>query len=132
MLINLTVLAGGITNPALDPAIRSLSGEGFLQNLLPRLISIGFIIGALIFLFMMIIGAIQWIASGGDKTAIEAARGRIMNALIGIVILFSLFAVFSLVSNFFGINLLQIDFGPLKVGGGPSGSIRPPETGPQP
>ena len=127
------VAAEGITNPALN--LPFTTGEGFLQNFLPRFIGIGFVIGALIFLFMMLIGAIQWMASGGDKAAIEAARGRIMNALIGVVILFSLFAVFALVSNFFGINLLQIDFGPLKVGsggGGPSGPIRPPETGPQP
>lgn len=116
MLTNLTVLAQGITNPALDPAIRGLTGAGFLQNLLPRLIGVAFIIGALVFLFVMIIGAIQWMTSGGDKAAIEMARGKIANALIGIVILFSLFAVFALVGDFFGINLLQIDLGPLKVG----------------
>ncbi|MCH7730561.1 hypothetical protein IID21_03485 [Patescibacteria group bacterium] len=113
------VAAEGITNPALN--LPFTTGEGFLQNFLPRFIGIGFVIGALIFLFMMLIGAIQWIASGGDKTAIEAARGRIMNALIGVVILFSLFAIFTLVSNFFGINLLQIDFESLKVGGGVGG-----------
>src|SRR3989344_4396591 len=121
MLTNLTVLAQGITNPALDPSIRSLTGEGFLQNLLPRLIGVAFIIGAVVFLFVMIVGAIQWMTSGGDKAAIEMARGKIINALVGIFILFSLFAVFTLVGEFFGINLLQLDLGPLQVGGGGGG-----------
>ena len=121
MFINLAVLAQGITNPALDPSIRSLTGEGFLQNLLPRLIGVAFIIGAVVFLFVMIIGAIQWMTSGGDKAAIEMARGKIINALVGIFILFSLFAVFTLVGEFFGINLLQLDLGPLQVGGGGGG-----------
>ena len=121
MFINSTVLAGGptsprITNPALDPAIRFLRGGEFLQNFLPRFVLVGFVIGAVIFLFVMIIGAIQWITSGGDKAAIEMARGKIVNALIGIVILFSLIAIFIAVGEFFGVNLLKIELGPLQVG----------------
>ena len=121
MLTNLTVLAQGITNPALDPAIRDLTGEGFLQNFLPRFIGVGFVIGALVFLFVMIIGGIQWITSGGDKAAIETARSKIINALIGLFLLLSVFAILALLSSFFGLNLLQINLGPLQVGGGGGG-----------
>jgi hypothetical protein len=63
----------------------------------------------------MLLGGIQWISSGGDKTALEGARGKITNAVIGIIILFSLFAILKIVEDFFGINILTIDFGPLMV-----------------
>jgi len=110
-------LIAQIENPAI-PAIGGLTGEQFFANLLPRLVSLGFVIGVVIFLFVMLAGAIQWITSGGDKTSVEAARSKVTNALVGIVILFSLFAVIKLIGDFFGINILEIDFGPLKIGGG--------------
>jgi len=112
-----TLIAQRIENPAL-PAFEGFTGEQFFQNLLPRLIGSGFVIGVIVFFFIMIIGAIQWTTSGGDKAAIEAARGKIANALVGVVILFSLFALFKLIGDFFGINILEIDFGPLKIGTG--------------
>jgi len=44
----------------------------------------------------MIIGAIQWISSGGDKASVEAARGKVMNAIIGLIVLFVVFALIKL------------------------------------
>ena len=74
-----------------------------------------FIIGATIFFFMLLIGAIQWISSGGDKAATEAAKGRITNAIVGLVILLSLFAITQLLEAFFGIDILQLDLEPLFI-----------------
>lgn len=104
-----------ITNPGLGTELNKNTGVSFLQKLLPSLIGLAFVVGALIFFFMFIIGAIQWMSSGGDKGAIENARGRIANALIGIVILFSVFAVIKIVENFFSISILTIDIGPLII-----------------
>ena len=106
---------GQITNPVLGPTLQNKTGIGFFQSFLPALILWGFVIGSVVFLFIMIIGAIGWITSGGDKTAVEAARGKITGALVGIVLLFSLFAVVKLVGGFFGIDILTLDIGPLKV-----------------
>ena len=64
---------------------------------------------------MMLIGGIQWISSGGDEQGLEAARGKISNALIGMVILFATFAIISLIQTFFGIQILTIDIGPLVI-----------------
>lgn len=87
----------------------------FFQKLLPALVGLGFLVGVILFFFVMLLGAIQWIISGGDKAAVEGARGKIMNAIIGLVILFSLLAVVKLIENFFGINILTLDIGPLKI-----------------
>ena len=59
--------------------------------------------------FMLVIGGIRYITSGGDKAQTEAARGQITAALIGLVIVFAAWAIISLVNAFFGINILQLD-----------------------
>ena len=104
-----------ITNPALGPGLQGKSGVEFFQDLLPRMVGLGFVIGSLIFFFVMVTGAIQWITSGGDKAANEAARAKISSAIIGFVILLAVFAVLKVIEDFFGFNILTLDIGPLKV-----------------
>ena len=79
------------------------------------MIGLALVIGALIFLFILIIGAIQWMTSGGDKASLEGAKGKISNAFIGLVILFATFAIMLLIENFFGIKILSLDIGPLVI-----------------
>ena len=103
------------TNPALDATIRGLPGTEFVSRLLSALIAFGLGVGGIIFVFMLIIGSIQWITSGGDKAANEAAKAKITNALVGIVILFAMFAIVNLIGCFFGTNFLQFEIGELSV-----------------
>lgn len=104
-----------ITNPVLGPTLQSTTGVGFFQDLIPRMVGLAFLVGVLIFFFIMITGAIQWITSGGDKTGIESARGKITNAIVGVVILLSLFALLKVIEDFFGINILTLDIEPLII-----------------
>ncbi len=67
------------------------------------------ILAALAFLFMLILGGIRYITSGGDKGSTESARSQITAALIGLVIVFAAWAIVSLVSTFFGINILSLN-----------------------
>jgi len=108
------ILAQSINNPVLG-GLSSLNGVSFFQKLVPALIAGGLLIGVVIFFFMLLIGAIGWITSGGDKGAVESARGRVTNAIIGLVILLSLFAITQLLGLFFGINILLLDLGPLFI-----------------
>jgi len=87
----------------------------FLGGFISALITLGLVAGGVIFLFMLILGGIQWITSGGDKVANENARKRVTNALIGIFVLFSLYGIINLVGCFFGIDFLSITVGPFNV-----------------
>lgn len=116
------VIEGGAPgNEIVNPAIGKLNdlagktGVGFFQKLLPSAIGLLFVVGIVIFIFMILLGAIGWISSGGDKAALEGAKGKISNAIIGLVILLSTFALFKLIETFFGINILTIDIGPLII-----------------
>ena len=100
-----------IKNWALKPFIQNLSGVEFLNKLLPNMVGLAFVIGIVIFFFVFIFGAIQWITSGGDKAGLESARSKIVNALVGIILLFSVFVILKIIEDFFGINILTIDLG---------------------
>jgi len=105
---------GSIVNPTLGDLGKE-TGVSFFQKLIPALVNILLIGGALVFFFVLVTGAIQWISSGGDKQAIENARSKITNALIGIVILFTVFAIVRLIEYFFGISILTLDIASLTI-----------------
>jgi len=99
----------GVYNPVLPSKLSDTSGPAFLQNILQLGIKLGFVIGAIIFFFMLISGGIKWISSAGDKTRLEGAQKQITHALIGLAILLSIFAIIRLLDYIFGVNLLQIN-----------------------
>ena len=75
-----------------------------------NLISAGFniaIILAIIFVFVMLImGGYGWISAGGDKAKVEEARTRITNAIIGLALIASSYAIFSIIDRFFGLGMV--------------------------
>lgn len=109
------LIAQEVGNPVLPDALRNLSGPQFFGNLIPALISFGLVIGVIIFVFFLVWGGIQWISSGGDKGQMEQARSKIFNALVGIIILLSFFAILNLVECFFGFGLRQLEVGPYNI-----------------
>lgn len=60
------------------------------------------VIATLVFFFILVIGGIRWIASGGDKAQTENARNQITAALVGLVIVFAAWAIANLIHQFFG------------------------------
>ena len=80
------------------------------------------IIAAIAFFFMLVLGGIKWITSGGDKGKTESARSQITAGLIGLVIVFAAWAIISILENFFGVNLRSFNVG-LPGGGGPGPAL---------
>lgn len=108
-----------IGNPALGPALQGFAGsEGgsaFFSALIPKAVTLVLIGGSLIFFFILVAGAIQWISSGGDKQALEGARSRITQAIVGLLILFASFALIQFMESFFGVKILTLDINVLKI-----------------
>lgn len=100
-----------IINPALSEKLLNIlkgpkPGETFLGMFLSNIITLILIIAAIIAFFLLMIGGIQWMLSGGDKAATEAARGRITAALIGLLLVFASWAIILLIEKFLGITIL--------------------------
>lgn len=106
----------GITNPTIgglgDNAEKAKSGElftGYFVDIWNAVITVG----ALIVLIMFLWGALEWITAGGDPGKIEKARSRILQSLIGLIILVSSFVIIGFISQtLFGENfsLLNLSF----------------------
>ncbi len=73
-------------------------------------ISFILIVASIAFFFMLVLGGIKWITSGGDKGKTEAARNQITAGLVGLVIVFAAWAILTLVESFFGVNLRSFNF----------------------
>ncbi|MFH1971556.1 MAG: hypothetical protein ABIJ05_04200 [Patescibacteria group bacterium] len=112
--MNFLTEAEGITNPALG-TLKTKTGDNFFSSLIPALVGLAFVIGALLFFFTLILGAIDWITSGGDKTKLESARSKITNAIVGFVILLIAFAIVRIIQDFFKIDILILDIGQLII-----------------
>lgn len=70
---------------------------------------ISLIIASLSFVFSLLFGGLKWILSGGKKERVDEAKNQIVNALIGILIVFSAWGIINFISVFFGINLLTFN-----------------------
>jgi len=53
----------------------------------------------------MIYGGLQWVMSGGEKDKLNEARDKITQAIVGLGIVASAWAIFKLVDYFFGIGI---------------------------
>jgi hypothetical protein len=101
-----------IGNPAVTMG-QGQDGVTFVGNFIAKGVLFVVSVGGISFFFMLLVGAVRWITSGGDKASVESARAQITQALTGIVILFSVWAIARLVDSVFGYDLLNIDFAPL-------------------
>lgn len=79
-----------------------------LPSIISALIRLTVVIAAIVFFFILVIGGIRWIASGGDKAQTEAARNQITAALVGLVIVFAAWAIVALINTFFHIDIFSL------------------------
>lgn len=77
-----------------------------LGQLISAVVGALLIISALLAFIFLILGGIQWITSGGDKTGMEAARNKITHAIVGLVIVGAAWAIMVLVQNFLGVTII--------------------------
>jgi len=77
--------------------------------ILTNALTILFFVAALVVVFMVVLGAFQWITAGGDKDSLGKARERITQALIGFVILALAWLIVKVVGDFININVTNIN-----------------------
>ncbi len=80
-----------------------------LSGIISAFINLSLIFAAIIFVFSILTGGIKIILSGGNKEKLDESKRHLVNSLIGIVIVFSTWALLGLVSNFFGVDLLNFE-----------------------
>lgn len=112
----LAVFADTADNPdQIDISIKKTQDQGInpgadVGTVIGNAVAIIFVVAVLVVLFMLVLGAFNWITSGGDKEAVAKARNRIINALIGLLLL----AVAFLIARVAG-QLVHIDIFHLQL-----------------
>jgi hypothetical protein len=84
------------------------SAQGNFGNFLSGAMSAVMAIAAILALMYLIWGGVEWITSAGDKSKLEAARNKIQNALLGLIVLAATTALFMLIQQFLEICVLRI------------------------
>lgn len=80
------------------------SGLVGIAKIVSSVIGVMTIAAGIWFLFQITIGGFNWITSGGDKAKLEAARSKLTNAFIGIVIVVAGWAILALAGQFLGVD----------------------------
>lgn len=115
--------AGGgsvISNPALDKVFGTLTlpaplsqilggkkGDVAITDILSKVVELIYIFAAIVFVFYILYSALEFIYSEGHKENIQEARGRIIWAIIGIVILALVFVFLRVLGQITGFTFFQ-------------------------
>ena len=78
-------------------------------------LSLAIIVGGVAVLIYLAWGAIEWLASGGDKANVQKARDKITAAIVGLIILTLTWATWKILIKFVGLEehvLYQTTFDP--------------------
>ncbi|OGH10763.1 MAG: hypothetical protein A3B38_03615 [Candidatus Levybacteria bacterium RIFCSPLOWO2_01_FULL_36_13] len=119
------------------------TGKAFADSICPRTASFGglclgsddlgrvvgtgteylFVIAIIIALLYLVWGGLKWLTSGGDKTALQAAREHIVAAVVGLIIVFLSYFILAFLIKFFipDFDITEFDLPTVGTSGG-SGS----------
>ena len=76
-------------------------GGGNVTTLITNIIRILLILAGVVALIYLIIGGYQYVTAGGNAEQATAARTTILNAIIGLVIVFASYAILTWVITYF-------------------------------
>lgn len=95
---------GGLSNfgSTSDTAIEKFVG------VLSTIIGVLTIVGAIWFIFQLVLAAISWVSSGSDKQALENSQKKITQSLIGLLIVIFAYALIGLVGYVMGIDIFNL------------------------
>lgn len=100
------LLAGSITVEIEDVNAPRWS-FGDLGQLISILLQAALIVAGLATFAFLVLAGIQYITSGGEKAQMEAARGRITNAILGLAIVVGSYAIIRIIETVFGISIVS-------------------------
>ena len=102
-----------VCNPLLEDCTKVGSGgiggepQTYVNSALQTIISIFFIFGLIYFIYHFILAGYHMISSQGDPKKYEEAQHALLYSLIGVAIIFSIFAILKVIGTIFGIEGLD-------------------------
>lgn len=89
----------------------SAATDGGFGYWIGRVLNIALVFAALLVLSDLVVAGFEWITAAGDNGKLQKARDRIIQSIIGLIVLTATVALFILVQNFLGIEIVVFTFG---------------------
>ncbi len=86
------------------PAGRVIDPNRSIGSIVSFFVAFIIVVAVLAALLYIVIGAFQWITSGGDKTKVADARNHILAAVIGLIIIALSFVIINIVTTALGLG----------------------------
>lgn len=94
---------GNISGEGLGPLAETTSDPaGAVTGAVSSIIGFLTIVAAIWFLIQFLLGGFAWISAGGDKGKLTEAQQKLSNAIIGLTVVVSGWAILALAGQFFG------------------------------
>ncbi len=106
-IFNIVVNAVQIT-PEPPSDIQLTPGQGTLTDIAPIIsgaVQLILVVAGLIAFVYLLLGGIKWITSGGDSAAVGKAGSQMMQAVIGLIVVFAAWGLMVLIESITGICL---------------------------
>lgn len=101
-------IQAAINNPVLNNSSTIASQPGnYVNNVIQTIITVFFIVGLFYFIWHFIMAAYHMISSQGDPDKWKNAQKSILHSLIGIFLVFTIFAVLRFIGTILGIQGLD-------------------------
>ncbi len=91
----------------------SLDGVAQISCIVPlieRVISVVISLGAVALFVMLLVGGFNFLFAAGDQKKLEAARGTVTQAIVGIIIMTVAFLIIRTIELFTGVNVTTLQF----------------------
>lgn len=95
----LDTTAGQIDAFKEQAAAQTTSGRDFLQTKVGSIVSLVLSFIGVLFFILIIYAGLMWMLAQGNQQKVEQAKDLIINAVIGLVIIFSAYAITSFIGN---------------------------------
>ena len=97
----------GSLQPPPGPFSEFTTGADLLEKVISVVVGLMTIVGGIYFIFIFITSAYDWMGAGGDKARLQRAQQKMLNGVMGLVIVIGAYAIISLAGYIFGFSLLQ-------------------------
>ena len=98
----------GIFNPVLPFMVgcapNTNQGDTIFGRIIGAVVGMFIVVGFIATLIYLLIGGMAWLTASGDKTKLQMARDRITQAILGLIIIVSIWAIMTLIGEFTGLG----------------------------
>jgi branched-subunit amino acid transport protein AzlD len=100
----------GLSNTVGSP-LGFTSTAMLLEKILSNLIGALTIVASLWFIYQILLSALSWISSNGDKQNIQTAQKRLTNSFLGLLVAVAAYSVTALIGRILGMpNIFDVAF----------------------